>query len=131
MMRRFCGYIDKVFDFGDRVKQIQDSRQKARIPTSAIWMSAFFMFAMHRGSLNAIESELRVPKRLDDLVGSAKPSADRIGDVFCRIPPEDLRTLLCGINHQLGRNKVFDKGGPWRFAALDGHEFFSQSEPML
>jgi len=94
-------------------------------------MSAFAMFAMHRGSLNAIESELRIPKRLDGLVGSAKPSADRIGDVFCLIPPEDLRDMLCGINHQLGRNKVFDKAGPRRFVALDGHEFFSQSESVL
>ncbi len=131
MMRRFCGYIDKVFDFGDRVREIHDSRQKARIPTSAIWTSAFAMFTMHRGSLNAIESELRVPKRLDGLVGSDKPSADRIGDVFCLMPPEDLRAMLCGIHHQLGRNKVFDKAGPWRFVALDGHEFFSQSESVL
>jgi hypothetical protein len=85
------------------------------------------MFAMHHGSLNAIESELRIPKRLDGLVGSAKPSADRIGDVFCLLEPEQLRAMLSGINHQLGRNKVFNKADPWRFAALDGHEFFSQS----
>jgi len=131
MMRRFCGYIDKVFDFGGRVRVIQDSRQKARIPTSAIWASAFAMFTMRRGSLNAMESELRIPRRLEGLVGSDKPSADRIGDVFCLIPPEDLRTLLCGINHRLGRNKVFHEGGPLRFVALDGHEFFFQSESVL
>ena len=131
MMRRFCCYIDKVFDFGDRVRGIHDGRQRPRIPTSAIWMSAFAMFAMHRGSLNAIESELRIPKRLDGLVGSDKPSADRIEDVFCQIPPEQLRAMLSGIHHQLGRNKVFDKAGPWRFVALDGHEFFSQSASVL
>lgn len=131
MMRRFCRYIDKVFNLGDRVRRLRDERQRPRIPTSAIWTSAFVMFAMHRGSLNAIESELRVPKRLDDLVGSAKPSADRIGDVFCLIPPEDLRAMLSEINHRLGRNKVLDKGGAWRFVALDGHEFFSQSESVL
>jgi hypothetical protein len=89
------------------------------------------MFAMHRESLNAIESDLRIPKRLDGLLGSAKPSADRIGDVFCLIPPEDLRAMLSGINHQLARNKVFNKAGPWRFVALDGHEFFSQSKSVL
>jgi len=131
MISRFCGYLDKVFNFGDRVREIQDTRQKPRIPTSAIWSSAFFVFAMRRGSLNAIESELRVPKRLDGLVGPHKPSADRIGDVFCLIPPEELRAMLFGINHQLGRNKVFDKAGPWRFVALDGHEFFSQSISLL
>jgi hypothetical protein len=54
-----------------------------------------------------------------------------MGDVFCLIPSEQLRSILSGINHQLGRNKVFDKEGPLRFAALDGHEFFSQPASML
>jgi hypothetical protein len=131
MISRFCCYIDKVFDFGDRVRGIHDTRQKPRIPTSAIWSSAFFMFAMRRGSLNAVESDLRVPKRFDGLVGYGKPSADRIGDVFCLIPSEELRDMLSGINHQLGRNKVLGGEGPWRFVGLDGHEFFSQSISLL
>lgn len=131
MMSRFCRYIEKVFDFGERVRAIHDTRQKPRIPTSAIWMSAFFMFVMRRGSLNAIESELRVPKRFDRLIGPDKPSADRMGDVFGLIPSEELRAMLSGINHQLGRNKVFGQGGPWRFVTLDGHEFFSQSTSLL
>lgn len=131
MMSRFCRYVEKVFGFGESIRRLRDGRQRPRIPTSAIWTSAFAMFAMHRGSLNAIESELRLPKRLDALVGSAKPSADRIGDVFCLIPSEDIRVMLCGINHRLGRNKVFNKGGPWRFVALDGHEFFSLSKSVL
>ena len=131
MMSRFCHYVEKVFDFGQRVKAIQDSRQKPRIPTAAIWLSTFFMFVTRRGSLNAIEWELYRSKRFDRLVGSQKPSADRMGDVFCLIPSEQLRDMLSEINHQLGRNKVFGKEGPWRFVALDGHEFFSQSESML
>ena len=131
MMSRFCRYVEKVFDFGQRVKVIQDIRPKPRIPTVAIWLSAFLMFATRRGSLNAIESELYRSQRLEYLMGSRKPSADRIGDVFCLIPSEQLRAMLAGINHQLGRNKVFGKEGPLRFAALDGHEFFSQSASML
>jgi hypothetical protein len=47
------------------------------------------------------------------------------------MPTEQLRAMLSGINHQLGRNKVLGKEGPLRFAALDGHEFFSQSASML
>ena len=131
MMSRFCRYVQKVFDFGQRVKAIQDSRQKPRIPTAAIWLSTFFMFVTRRKSLNAIEWELYRSKRFDCLVGSQKPSADRMGDVFCLIPSEQLRSMLSGINHQLGRNKVFGKEGPWRFAALDGHVFFSQSPSVL
>ena len=121
----------KVFDFGHRVRALRDRRQRPRIPTSAIWMSAFAMFTMRRGSLNGIESELRVAKRLDGIVGLSKPSADRIEDVFCLIPSEDLRAMLCGINHRLGRNKVFNKGGRWRFVVLDGDEFFSLSKSVL
>ena len=131
MMSRFCRSVEKVFDFGQRVKIIEDRRQKPRIPTAAIWLSAFLMFATRRGSLNAIESELYRPKRFDFLVGSHKPSADRMGDVFCLMPSEQLRVMLSGINHQLGRNNVFGKEGPLRFAAMDGHEFFSQSASML
>jgi hypothetical protein len=131
MMSRFCRYVEKVFDFAQRVRTIQDTRQKPRIPTVAIWLSAFFMFATRRGSLNAIESELHRSKRFECLIGCHKPSADRIGDVFCLIPSEQLRAMLSGINHRLGRNKVLSKEGPLRFAAMDGHEFFSQSASML
>ena len=131
MMSRFCRYVEKVFDFAQRVQAIQDTRQKPRIPTAALWLSVFLMFATRRGSLNAIESELHRSKRFGYLIGSHKPSADRMGDVFCLIPSEQLRSLLSGINHQLGRNKVFSKEGPLRFAALDGHEFFSQSTSVL
>jgi hypothetical protein len=131
MMLRFCRYVEKVFDFSQRVNGIRDSRQKPRIPTAAIWLSVFFMFAIRRGSLNAIESELHQSKRLTCLIGFHRPSADRMGDVFCLIPSEQLRAMLSGINHQLGRNKVFREEGPLRFAALDGHEFFSQSASVL
>jgi len=131
MMSRFCRYVEKVFDFGQRVKALQDSRQKPRIPTAAIWLSVFLMFATRRGSLNTIESELHRSKQLESLIGFHKLSADRMGDVFCLIPSEQLRAMLSGINHQLGRNKVFAKEGPLRFAALDGHEFFSQSASVL
>jgi hypothetical protein len=86
----------------------------------------FFLFVMRRGSLNAMESELRRPKRMESLIGTVKPSADRMGDVMGLIEPDQLRECLCRINHQLGRNKVFAKGGAWRFVAVDGHEFFSQ-----
>jgi hypothetical protein len=131
MMSRFCRYVEKVFDFSQRVRAIQDTRQKPRIPTAAIWLSGFFMFATRRRSLNGIESELHRPKRWECLIGCRKPSADRMGDVFCLISSDQLRSMLSGINHQLGRNKVFGKGGPLRFAALDGHEFFSQSTSVL
>ncbi|NWF93491.1 MAG: hypothetical protein HXY46_11275 [Syntrophaceae bacterium] len=59
MMSRFCRYVERVFDFGDRVRRLRDGRQRPRIPASAIWMSVFAMFATQRGSLNAIGSSLQ------------------------------------------------------------------------
>lgn len=126
MMTRFCQYIDKVFDFANEVAALRDTRPRPQIPTGAIWASAFFMCVMRRGSLNAIEADLRTPKRLDRFIGPRKPSADRISDVSCLIAPHQLRGMLKRMNHRLRRNKALP--APWhlRFAAVDGHEIFSQ-----
>jgi len=125
MIGRFCCYIEKVFDFAQQMNTLRDARKRPRIPTASLWVSVFFLFVLRRGSLNAMESELRWPRRLERLVGTIKPSADRMGDVMGLIEPDQLRERLCRINHRLGRNKVFAKGGYLRFVALDGHEFFS------
>lgn len=127
MMTRFCRYIEKVYDWGERIAMLGDSRKKPQIPTRSIFLSAFMMFVNRLGSLNAMESELRVPSRWEKIVGKPKPSADTIGRVVGLIDPETLRHLLSAINHQLKRNKVLDES-PWalRFVTMDGHEFFSQ-----
>lgn len=131
MFSRFCRYMDKVFDFSGSVSTLRDRRLKPRIPTASVWLSAFAMFATRRGSLNAIETSLRIPKRLDRLVGPRKPSADTIGRTFCLIDPEPLRAMLCRIDHRLGRNKALYNDWPLRIVAVDGHEFFSQSTSSL
>ena len=131
MMNRFCGYIEKVFGVGEWIARISDSRAAPQIPTSAIWTSGFLMSATRLGSLNAMESELRIPKRLDGLVGRRKPSADTVGRVYSLIDPADQREMLGHILHRLGRNKVLENRWGLRFAAVDGHEFFSQSASAL
>jgi len=127
MMTRLCRYIDKVFDFTASLRALRDTRAQPQIPTSAVWTSAFFMFVMRQGSLNAIESELRVPRRLEPLVGPRKPSADTIARVMGMIDAETLRQILRENNRRLRRKKALEDN-PWalRFAAVDGHEFFSQ-----
>ena len=125
MMARFCRYIDKVFDFGERITRLKDNRLRPRIPTGAIWGSVFFLFVIRQRSLNALEGQLRQPRRMERLIGKEKPSADRIGDVWGLMDPDQLRGFLSGINHQVGRNKALQKGWPFRVGAVDGHEFFS------
>jgi len=131
MMTRFCRYIEKVFAFGQKIGSLSDARKRPRIPTAALWGSVFFLFVLRRGSLNAMESTLRTPRRMERLIGSLKPSADRMGAVLGLMEPDQLRDLLSRINHQLGRNKALRNGWPLRVGAVDGHEFFSQPASML
>jgi len=131
MMRRFCCYIEKVFDFSKQIHTLRDARKRPRIPTGAIWGSVLFLFVMRHRSLNAMEQEIRQPKRVEIVIGKIKPSADRMGDVMGVLESDQLRAMLSGINHQLGRNKALRNDWPLRVGVFDGHEFFSQSIWLL
>ena len=131
MMARFCAYISKVFDLPAALATLQDDRERPQVCTMAVWSSVFALFATQRGSLHALEGELRIPKRLEALVGPRKPSADTIGRVFAGMDPQPLRALLAGIVRRLGRNKVLPSPWPLRFVVLDGHEFFSLPASLL
>ncbi len=131
MMKRFCCYIEKVFDFSTQLHTLHDARKRPRIPTVAIWGSVLFLFVMRHRSLNGMEQENRQPKRVEMVIGKIKPSADRVGDVMGLIDPDQLRKMLSRINHQLGRNKALRNDWPLRVGAFDGHEFFSQSISLL
>ena len=123
---RFSEYIDKVFVFGSLAGGLHDTRKEPQIPTKALFLSAFFPLAFRCRSLLSAEGLLRIPGRIDSLVGARKPGADRIGDVFALIPPESVRSILTACAHRLGRNKLL--GSPWstRWGVVDGHEFFSR-----
>lgn len=127
MMARFCRYVEKVFGLNDHVARLRDSRQQPQIETSVIFLSAMMMCVARLRSLNAMESECRVPGRWEKILGSRKPSADTVGRVVALMDSKLLRDMLSEINHRLRRNKALDEN-PWplRFVAFDGHEFFSQ-----
>ena len=125
MIKRFCDYIDKIFNFGNNIKDIKDNRELPEIPTKNIWLSGMFMFVLRLGSLNAVDTELHLPKRMEKLIGKRKPSGDSIGRVFAEMDTESIRNILCKINHKLKRNKRFKTNWPMRFVAIDGHELFS------
>ena len=131
MMSRFCCYLEKVFDFSKQIHALRDARKRPRIPTAAIWGSVFFLFVMRHRSLNGMEQEIRQPKRVEMVIGKIKPSADRMGDVMGLMESDQLREMLSGINHQLGRNKALRNDWPLRVGVFDGHEFFSQSTSLL
>jgi hypothetical protein len=127
MMARFFRYIEKVYDWSERIEVLDDSRKKPQIPTRSVFLCAFMMFVHCLASLNAMEIALRGPSRWERIVGKRKASADTIGRVVGLIDSELLRDLLSAVNHQLKRNKALAKS-LWRlrFVTMDGHEFFSQ-----
>jgi hypothetical protein len=125
MMSRFCAYAEKVFRLGERFPTLTDARLRPSIPTAAAFAGAFTLFATRRGSLNALERDLRIPARLRGLVGAPPPSVDSIGRIYGLMDHGPVRQMLCDIAHRLKRNKVLTSREGWYIAAVDGHEFFS------
>jgi len=125
LIKRFCSYINKVFGFKRHIQSIEDNRRRPSIPSKNIWLSGVFMFALRMGSLNAIDTELRLPRRMNKLIGRRKPSGDSIGRVFADMQTESIREILSAINHKLKRNKALRTNWSMRFVSIDGHELFS------
>jgi len=124
MLTRFCRYVDKVFDFQSLLGTLTDGRQQPRISTAAVFLSVMMLFALRRGSLNAVEQDLRMPQRMRGLIGPRLPSADTLGRVYALLDSDSLRHMLAAVNHRLKRNKAVGTIGGLRIAAVDGHEFF-------
>jgi hypothetical protein len=131
MMARFYAYLDKVFGFRAQVGTLSDSRPEAIIPPAAVFTTAFTMFATCRGSLNAIDKERHFPRRLRDLVGPCVPSGDTVGRVYAQLNSDGLRDVLRNVHLRIKRNKLLTTTTGWFFAAVDGHEFFRQSQTLL
>jgi Transposase DDE domain len=125
VMARFCAYAEKVFELGRHLAGLTDARKRPCIPSAAAFAAGFTLFATRRGSLNGLEQDLRIPARLQGIVGTQPPSVDSIGRIYDLMDSAPLRRLLCDVAHQLKRNKVFTPCEDWFAAAVDGHEFFA------
>jgi len=128
MFRRFFDYIDKVFDFGRGLCKITDTRVKPHISTLSVLLSSFTMHVTRLGSLNALDVQLHLPKKIKSIIGKVTPSIDTIGRVFTKIPSDELRAFQRGNCYRLKRNKVLDTNLPLNAVGIDGHEFFSHQK---
>ncbi len=126
MLRRFVAYLEKIFEFNRHVGTLEDERIGAQIPTASLWLSLFWMFVLRIRSFNALEQDLRLPKRWEPLAGRRRPSADALGYGLCRFDVKSLRKLLRHHHQTAWRNKaVQGRRGSLRLAiAIDGHELF-------
>jgi hypothetical protein len=131
MMARFYGYVDKVFQFRRLISRLTDSRREPVIPTAAVFGTAFAMFATGRGSLNGIDKERHFPGRLQSVVGPRVPSGDTVGRVYAQLDSGVLREILKDVHLRIKRNKMLRSTTDLFFVAVDGHEFFRQSQALL
>lgn len=131
MMARFYGYINKVFQFQQLMAGQRDSRPQPVIPAAAVFGTAFAMFATRRGSLNAIDKDRHFPGRLEKFVGPQVPSADTVGRVYAQLDSGSVREALRDVHLRIKRNKMLRNTTDWTFVAVDGHEFFRQSQTLL
>lgn len=126
MLARLADYLERTWEFYQVVASLEDSRLYPQVPASAVFLSLFGMFATRLPSLNALEGELRLPRRWEPWVGPRKPSADTLGYALDRSNLERLRSKLVWINHQMKRKKILRSyAPPYLVAALDGHELFA------
>lgn len=124
-MARFCAYAEKVFKLGSHLPKLTDTRKRPSIPTATVFAAGFTLFATRRGSLNGLEQDLRIPARLQGLVGARIPSVDSVGRIYDLTHSAPLRQLMSSIAHQLKRNKALTPCEGWLAVAIDGHELFS------
>jgi hypothetical protein len=121
---QFEAYLDKVFDFSQRVGALPEGRQWPQHTWKKVFDAVFLGAAMQMPSLLQIEAECRngaLAKRIGPI------SDDTIGYALQRQSPEPVFALGCEIARRLKRNGVLrsDWSRGLVVAAVDGIEICS------
>ena len=121
---RFEAYLDKVFDFAQRVDALPEGRHSPQHSWQKVFDAVFLGAAMQIPSLLQIESECRrgvLAKRIGPI------SDDTIGYALQRQSPEPVFALGCDVARRLKRNGVLrsDWSRGLIVAAVDGIEICS------
>ena len=126
MIRRFCRYAAKIFHLPALMARLRDSRIHPLYSTQYVWQTVVLLLATGRGSLHSIEADRHCRQQGGVKPGTGPPCDDTLGRVFEALDPEPVRQMLMDIYQRLKRNKAVPLVWNLRFAAVDGHEFFSQ-----
>jgi hypothetical protein len=121
---QFEVYLNKVFDFSQRVGALPEGRQWPQHPWKKVFDAVFLGAAMQMPSLLQIEAECHngaLAKRIGPI------SADTIGYALQRQSPDPVFALGCEIARRLKRNGVLrsDRARGLVVAAVDGIEICS------
>ncbi len=121
---QFEAYLDKVFDFSERVKNLPEGRLYPRHPWKKVFDAVFLSAACQFAALHQIEAECRqgvLAQRIGPL------SEDAIGYTLQRQDPAAVFALGCEVVRRLKRNGVLHS--EWArgriVAAADGIEICS------
>ena len=121
-------YLDRRFAVRPLVAGLRDGRRRPQIATATVWLAVFAMFVVRLRSFNALEQELRRPRRWEGWVGSGrKPSADTLGRVLGTWGLAEQRQMVATLNRQAWRRKTIHgrPGEAYRVVAVDGHELWA------
>ena len=121
-------YLDRRFALRRHVAGLRDGRRRPQIATATVWLAVFAMFVVRLRSFNALEQELRRPRRWEGWVGARrKPSADTLGRVLATLELAGQRQVVATLNRQAWRRKTIHgrPGAAYRVVAVDGHELWA------
>ena len=119
--RQFEAYLDKVFDWSDRVAALPEGRQSPRHSWKKVWDAVFLGAAVQIPNLHRLEAECRggvLAQRIGAL------SEDTLGYALQRQDPAPVFALGCEVARRLKRNGVLhsDWARGRLVAAVDGIE---------
>ena len=122
---KFYRYIVRVFDFGDTVKAMTDSRKNPKVPIGTLFRAFFLCVLLRFGSKRSITKESKAPQFRKFLRRDVSFCDNTVGHGLEHIGIASLEEELTRTPKQLKRNKAFrDTIGGLHVVALDGSEFY-------
>ena len=122
-------------DLLERLRQVEDCRQKADYTLVEILLAAIMLFVFRQGSRNALNNkraEKKFKRHYERLFKLRLPHLDTVHRVLCRLPDTELEQLKHTLVKTLLEKKVLHKYRLFKqgfVVAVDGTGVMSFSEP--
>jgi len=124
-LNKFYRYIKSVFNFGDTVNAMTDSRLNPKVPISTLFRGMFLCVLLRFGSKRSLTKESKRHQMRKFLRCSVSFCDNTVSHGLSHIGIAPLEKELTRAPKQLKRNKAYrDTIGGLHIAALDGTEFY-------
>lgn len=126
-LKQLLTYISKVYNIGELMKRVKDSRKKPQIPTQVVFFTVFMGFLFRMKSFNKLNHWIKA-KRLNKLISRKVrlPYIDTIRRSLSGWDMSEQKRVHKAVIEKCRRNKTFRKGtiGGLIVVAIDGVEVF-------